>query len=58
MDRNKIFALVLIVLAVIIFIINRRAVEVNILLTTIRSIQSFVFLGFTALGVVIGVLLK
>lgn len=58
MDRNKIFALVLIVLAVIVFIVNRKGIEVNLLVTTIKSIQSFVFLGFTALGVVIGVLLK
>lgn len=58
MDRNKIIALVLIVLAVIVFIVNRKGIEVNVLVTTIKSIQSFVFLGFTALGVVIGVLLK
>lgn len=58
MTKKMIVALVLMVLAIIIFIVNRKPAEVDLLVTTVKSIQSFVFLGFTALGVVIGVLLK
>ncbi|MBU1693531.1 MAG: hypothetical protein KJ726_00420 [Verrucomicrobia bacterium] len=58
MSKKMIAALVLMVIGVIIFIVNRKPVEVDLLVTTVKSIQSFVFLGFTALGVVIGVLLK
>ena len=58
MSKQKIIAMVLLVLAAIVFIINRDRTSVNLLVTTVKSIQSFVFLGFTALGVVIGVLLK
>lgn len=58
MSKQKIVAMVLLVLAAIVFIVNRGSTTVDLLVTQIRSIQSFVFLGFTALGVVIGVLLK
>ncbi|HOW97777.1 MAG TPA: hypothetical protein P5567_12640 [Kiritimatiellia bacterium] len=58
MSKQKILAMVLLILAAIVFIINRERTSVDLLVTTVKSIQSFVFLGFTALGVVIGVLLK
>ena len=58
MSKKMIFALVLMVLAVIIFIVNRDRTTVDLLVTTVNQAKSFVFLGFTALGVVIGVLLK
>ncbi|MBP7829313.1 MAG: hypothetical protein KA248_05305 [Kiritimatiellae bacterium] len=58
MSKNMIIALVLMVVAVVIFIVNREKTSVDLLFTTINQAKSFVFLGFTALGVVIGVLLK
>ena len=58
MSKKMIVALVLMAIAIIIFIVNRKPAEVDLLVTTVRSIQSCVYLGFTALGVVIGVLLK
>ena len=58
MSKKMIVALVLMVLAVIIFIVNRDRTTVDLLVTTVNQAKSFVFLGFTALGVVIGVLLK
>lgn len=58
MSKNMIIALVLMVVAVVVFIVNRDKTSVDLLFTTINQAKSFVFLGFTALGVVIGVLLK
>ena len=58
MSKKQIFALVLIGLCAIIFILNRGSVSVHVLVTQINAMKSLVFLAFTAIGVAIGVLLK
>ena len=58
MSKKQIFALVLIGLCAIIFILNRGSVSVHLLVTQINAMKSLVFLAFTAIGVAIGVLLK
>ncbi len=58
MSKKQIFALVLIGLCAIIFILNRGSVSVHLLVTQINAMKSLVFLTFTAIGVAIGVLLK
>lgn len=58
MSRKLIFALLLIAAAVVILIVNRGPAEVDLLVTKIKSTQSFIYLGFTALGVLIGILLR
>lgn len=58
MSKKQIFALVLIGLCAIIFILNRGSVSVHLLFAQIDAMKSLVFLAFTAIGVAIGVLLK
>ena len=58
MSKKQIFALVLIGLCAIVFIVNRGNVSVHVLVTQINAMKSLVFLAFTAIGVAIGVLLK
>lgn len=58
MNRNTIWALVILAVVVVILIVNRGSVSVDLLLTTITLQKSFAFLGFTAVGVLVGVLLK
>jgi len=59
MSKNVIIALVLIALSVIVMILSRNhAVAVNLVFKEIRPDASLAYLGFTSLGVVIGVLLK
>lgn len=58
MSKKQVIALVLIGLCAIIFILNRGSVSVQLLITQINAMKSLVFLAFTAIGVVIGVLLK
>jgi hypothetical protein len=58
MNKRLIAALVLIGVAVIVMVLNRGSVEVNLIVTQVGGLKSLVFLGFTALGVVIGALLK
>lgn len=58
MSKKLLVALVLIGLTVIVLLMNRGSVEVNVLVTEINGLKSLIFLAFTALGVVIGVLLK
>lgn len=61
MDRKKIIALVLIGVIAVVLIVNRGmmdAIRIDLLVTTISASKSLVLLGFTALGVAIGVLLK
>ena len=58
MTKKLLTALILIGLTVVVIIMNRGSVGVNLILTEIDGIKSLVFLAFTAMGVVIGVLLK
>lgn len=61
MDTKKLIALILIGLLAAIYVVNRGMldrIELDILVTTITASKSIMLLGATALGVVIGVLLK
>jgi uncharacterized integral membrane protein len=58
MKKQSIYALILIALLMVVFIVNRGKTDVNLLVTQVSALKSLVFLGFTAVGVVIGILLK
>lgn len=58
MNKQTIYALILIALLMIVFIFNRGSVDVNLLVTHVSALKSLVLLGFTAVGVLIGILLK
>lgn len=61
MDTKKIFALVLIGLLAVVLIVNRGLLDrvtIDLVITSVRASISMILLGATALGVVIGILLK
>ena len=58
MPRNTMYALVLIAVLVVVFLFNRGRADVNLVVTEFSMMKSLAFLMFTALGVLIGVLLK
>ena len=58
MNKSQIFALVLIGLTVVVLLMTRGSASVNLVFATISRTASFVYLGFVAVGVVIGMLLK
>lgn len=59
MNKRLLYALILIGLSVVVLLFNRGSVDVNLVLTTIKSVKtSLAFLGFMAVGGVIGTLLK
>ena len=58
MNKNTIYALILIALLVILFVLNRGRVDVNFIVVKFSVLKSLAFLAFTAMGVLIGVLLK
>jgi uncharacterized integral membrane protein len=58
-SKTLIIALVLLMLTVIVMLFNARgSVDVNLLIKTWSFSKAMVFLGFTSMGVVIGLLLK
>jgi uncharacterized integral membrane protein len=59
MSKKIIWALVMLALTVIVIVFNARgSVDLNLLATTQSWSKSLVFLGFTGIGVVIGLLLS
>jgi len=60
MSKKLIVTLVIIALTVIVLLFNmgERHVSVNLLFTTWKAAPAFVFLLFTAIGTLIGILLK
>ena len=58
MTKKLWIALALIGLTVVVLLFNRGSTSVNLIVGSVDGIKSLVFLGFTAVGVVIGVLLK
>jgi uncharacterized integral membrane protein len=58
MTKKMIVALILLGLSVVVMVMNRGRVDVDLIITSVNGIKSLVFLGFTAMGVLIGVLLK
>ena len=58
MNKTMIGALVMLVLVVIVLLLNRGSVNVHVGIAEISVMKSFAFLGFTAVGVLIGVMLR
>lgn len=58
MSKKVLYALLLIAFTVIILVVNRGSVNLNLLVFEWKTMESFAFLAFTAIGVAIGVLLK
>ena len=58
MSKKTIWALVLLGLTVIVIVFNRGHDSVDIVFTDISGLKSLVFLTFTSIGVVIGLLLS
>lgn len=58
MKKNMVWALLLLALVVIVLLLNRGSVSLDIGVTQVSMAKSFAFLGFTAMGLLIGVLLK
>ncbi len=59
MSKTLIIALVLLMLTVLVLLFNARgSVDINLLFATFRPSKAMVLLGFTSVGVVIGLLLK
>lgn len=59
MSKKIIWALGILGLTVIVIVFNARgSVDINLMVTTISGLKSLVFLAFTGIGVVIGLLLS
>jgi uncharacterized integral membrane protein len=59
MDKKKIWGLLLIALLVVVLLANyRESVEVRLLIASVDMRAPYGYLGFTSLGVLIGILLK
>lgn len=59
MSRNLLIALVLIALTVVVLLLNNSgSVTIDLLFTDIRPPTAMAFLGFTGVGVVIGLILR
>jgi len=58
MSKKMIWALVLIAAVVVIAILNRGNMSINVVFTEVKAMRSLVLLGFSAVGIVIGLLLK
>ncbi len=58
MSKKLLSALILIALTFIVLLFNRGSVDVDLIVTSFKGFKPLVFFGFTALGVIIGVLLK
>ena len=57
MSKKLLSALILIALTFIVLLFNRGSVGVDLIVTSFNGFKPLVFFGFTALGVVLGVLL-
>jgi len=57
-NKRMMWALLGIGVLVVVLVFNRGEVEVDLLVARFKWVKSLVFLGFTAAGVVIGVLLR
>lgn len=58
MSRNVMYALLVIAVSVVVLVINRSSVTVDLIVYELKTIESFAYLMFIALGVFIGILLK
>jgi len=58
-SKGQLWALVLIGLTVVVLLLTRGKADVPLVIWTLDNVRAaFVYLGFTVVGVVIGVLLK
>jgi hypothetical protein len=58
-SKTLIIALVLLMLTVLVLLFNARgSVDINLLFASFSPSKAMAFLGFTSVGVVIGLLLK
>ncbi len=53
-----IWALSLLAVVVVVLLVNGGSVSVNLIAADIQIMKAFAFLGFTAIGILIGVLLR
>ncbi len=58
MSRKILVALVLIALGVIVMLLNTDPISLKLVGTSLRLAAAFAYLGFTILGIVVGLLLK
>lgn len=58
MSKHVVTALLLIALVVLVLVTNNGTASVNLLLLDVSASKPVVFLGFTAIGTMIGLLLK
>lgn len=58
MNRQSVYALGIVAVLMVLFIFNRDMVEVDLVVIQFKALSALVFMGFTAVGVLIGVLLK
>ncbi len=59
MSRNLLIALILIAVTVVVLLFNNSgSISIDLMVTTLRGGKAMVLLGFTAIGVIIGLLLR
>ncbi len=58
MSKRMLWALLLIGLTVLVLIFNTGRDTVNLVLFDVRSVKAVIYLAFTGVGVVIGVLMR
>lgn len=58
MSKKMIWSLILIAVVVVVAIMNRGNMDLNVVVTDVKAMKSLVLLGFTAMGIVIGLFLK
>jgi uncharacterized integral membrane protein len=58
MSKHMLYALLLMGLTVLVLIFNRHSGTVDLIFGDIKAMSSLIYLAFTSIGVVIGVLLK
>ncbi len=60
MNKKMFAALAILLLTALVLVFNTKGmnISVNLIFTTVSAIKSIVFLGFIAIGVAIGLLLK
>jgi len=58
MKKGLMFALIILAVTVVVLLFQKGSVDVNLLFGSVDKLKSLVFLAFTAIGVIIGVLVK
>lgn len=58
MNKGLLWAMLILVLAVLVLIFNKGSVSVDLIFTSVSGLKSLVFLAFISVGVAIGVLIK